>query len=268
MIDSHCHLADPAFAEDRDAVLDRAAETLTGALCVVDPTDEGECELVPSLQARWAGLHIALGIHPHHAATFADRGRDGEAWLRRQFDATRVLAVGEIGLDYHYNLSPPAVQRQVFAQQLAVAVERDLPVIIHTREADADTVAILREVGPGRVRGVFHCFSGDAALAEQALDLGFWLSFSGIITFAKAEALRVVARSVPADRLLIETDCPYLAPMPHRGRRNEPAWVLATGRRLAELRQEDLDALETVTTRNFDALFGTDFSRAHALSSR
>ncbi len=168
----------------------------------------------------------------------------------------KVVAIGEIGLDYHYDFSPKDVQRRVFRSQIALARETGLPVVIHTREADDDTMAIVKEEGAGRVRGVFHCFSGTATLAAQALDLGFMLSFSGIVTFPKAEDLRAVAASVPADRLLVETDCPYLAPMPMRGRRNEPALVVRTVARLAEVRGVGISDLEATVAANFTRLFG------------
>ena len=166
-------------------------------------------------------------------------------------------AVGEIGLDYHYDFAPREVQQEVFRRQVCFARERDLPVVIHTREADDDTVTILREEGGGSVRGVFHCFTGDNTLARQVLDLGFYVSFSGIVTFRRADEIREVARLVPATRLLAETDSPYLAPTPHRGKRNEPAWVTRVVEVLAETRQEDLIDVTAAISASYGALFGT-----------
>jgi TatD DNase family protein len=168
----------------------------------------------------------------------------------------RVSAVGEIGLDYHYDFSPRDVQRAAFRIQVRLARESNLPVVIHTREADEDTIAIIREEGGGKVGGVFHCFSGTGQLADEALALGFLLSFSGMITFPKAASIRDIAARVPADRLLVETDCPYLAPVPMRGRRNEPAFVARTAEVLAGLRQVAAAELDAVVTANFTRVFG------------
>ena len=171
-------------------------------------------------------------------------------------DDTSACAIGEIGLDYHYDLSPRDVQREVFRQQVRLRREQRLPVIIHTREADEDTIAILREEGRAQVSGVFHCFSGTAALARAALDLGFHLSFSGIVTFPKATGLRQIAADVPAERLLVETDCPYLAPVPRRGKRNEPAWVVHTAAAVAAgAGNHGFPRLDRQTTANFERLF-------------
>jgi TatD DNase family protein len=167
----------------------------------------------------------------------------------------QARAVGEIGLDYHYDLAPREVQRDVFRRQVRLARELRLPVVIHTREATEDTFAILRDEGPG-VAGVFHCFSGDAAMARAVLDLGFCASFAGIVTFPRADGLRAAARVVPAERLLIETDAPYLAPVPHRGKRNEPAFVVQTADAVARTRGEALDDVAAAVTRVFETLFG------------
>ena len=179
-------------------------------------------------------------------------------------DTFDACAIGEIGLDYHYDFSPRAVQHQVFASQVALAVERGLPVIIHTREATDDTFAILREAGGTAVRGVFHCFTGDTAMARRALDIGFHVSFAGILTFPKAGDIRDAARVVPDDRLLIETDAPYLAPVPHRGKRNEPAFVTHVLEVLAETRGVDAASLRRSVTANFARLFGPNHARGTA----
>jgi TatD DNase family protein len=258
MIDSHCHLADPTFAEDLEAVVRRAQEAgVTAALCVVELGDRAEALQAGRVRALWPAARFAVGLHPHEASAFAGRVEALAAELDRAWAATPgVCAIGEIGLDYHYDLSPRDVQREVFRAQVRLARKRGRPVIVHTREADEDTVSILEEEGRREVQGVFHCFSGTAALADAALDLGFLLSFSGIVTFPKAEGLRSVAASAPAGRLLVETDCPYLAPVPCRGKRNEPAWVVHTAGAVAAARGVDVQALEAATTRNFHSLFG------------
>ena len=169
---------------------------------------------------------------------------------------THAVAVGEIGLDYHYDFSPRDVQRDVFAAQISLALELDKPVVIHTREATDDTFAVLREAGRGQVRGVMHCFSGSIEDARRALEIGFYISLAGILTFPKAGALREVAAFVPDDRLLVETDAPFLAPVPHRGKRNEPAWVAETVRQLATLRSQAFDQMRACVAANFDAFIG------------
>ncbi len=258
MIDSHCHLADLAFADDLEEVVDRAREAgVSGGLCILACGDPAEEAAAGRVRKLWPGLRFAVGVHPHEAGGFAAGEVDVPELVRTAISSTPdCCAIGEIGLDYHYEFSPREVQRRVFRSQVALARETGLPVVIHTREADDDTVTIVREEGAGRVRGVFHCFSGSAALAAQALDLGFLLSFSGIVTFPKAEELRAVAASVPANRLLVETDCPYLAPTPMRGRRNEPALVVRTMARLAEVRGVGILDLEATVAANFSRLFG------------
>jgi TatD DNase family protein len=258
VIDSHCHLADVAFAGDLEEVVDRAREAgVSDGLCIVACGDPAEAAAAGRVRKLWPSLRFAVGVHPHEAGRIAAGEADVQELVRAALGSTPgSCAIGEIGLDYHYDFSPRDVQRRVFRSQIALARETGLPVVIHTREADDDTMATVREEGAGRVRGVFHCFSGTAALAAQALDLGFMLSFSGIVTFPKAEDLRAVAASVPSDRLLVETDCPYLAPVPMRGRRNEPALVVRTVARLAEVRRVGTADLEATVAANFTRLFG------------
>ena len=227
MIDSHCHLADAAFDDDLEAVVARArAAGVEGALCILDVTSDEEPPRADRLAGLWPAAGFAAGVHPHQAAQFAGN-LDAAVEAVRQVLASRpgVCAVGEIGLDYHYDFAPRAVQIDVFRRQIALARELRRPIVVHTRDADDDTFAAIRAEGGGAVAGVFHCFTGDAAAARRALDLGFHVSFSGIATFRRADDIRAAAAIVPADRLLVETDAPYLAPVPHRGRRNEPAWV-------------------------------------------
>lgn len=257
MIDSHCHLADAAFREDLDAVVARARGAgLQHALCILAAGDAAEAAQADRLEAIWSGVRFASGVHPHNAAAFDGRLLElGEVVGSSIGARATTRALGEIGLDYHYDFSPRALQREVFALQVALARRRDLPIVIHTREADADTLDIIRREGAEAVRGVFHCFTGTRELARQALDLGFHLSFAGIVTFPKAAELRDAARLVPDDRLLVETDCPFLSPVPHRGSRNEPARVVHVAEALAAVRGVDVDAIARVTDANFAALF-------------
>jgi TatD DNase family protein len=199
-----------------------------------------------------------VGVHPHQAGEFDGREQQAAGLVQAQL-ATDPLsrAIGEIGLDYHYDFAPKETQHRVFRAQLRLARELDLPVIIHTREAEDDTLAILREegAGAGGLRGVLHCFTGTRRLAEQALELGLHISFAGIVTFPKATELRAVAALVPQDRLLCETDSPYLAPTPYRGKRNEPAWVVRVAEELALLRGVPAAALQAQIASNFSGLF-------------
>jgi TatD DNase family protein len=257
LIDSHCHLAGEEFLGDLDAVVVRAAAAgVTGALCILGAGDAAESARASAVRARWPGVRFATGIHPHHAGEFAGDVARAVATVRASVEGERACAIGEIGLDYHYDLSPRPAQHEVFRAQVATARELRLPVAIHTREATADTFDILRDEGAGEVRGVFHCFTGDDVMAREALDLGFYLSFAGIVTFPKSAALREAAKITPADRLLAETDSPYLAPVPYRGKRNEPAYVAKVYDALAALRQADVGELAHQIEANFEALFG------------
>lgn len=249
LVDSHCHLADEKFVSDLGDVVDRArAAGLTAALCILSADEADELERSVAVKNAWAAIRFAAAVHPHHAGHFADAPARAASVAAAAIDRCQAVALGEIGLDYHYDFAAPATQREVFAAQVALAVERDLPVIVHTREATDDTIAVLREASPA-VRGVIHCFSGTRAEARLALDLGFFISMSGIVTFPKATELREVAAFVPDDRLLVETDAPYLAPIPYRGKRNEPAWVTETLKVVAATRGVTPETLrETVAT--------------------
>jgi len=255
MIDTHCHLADHVFAGDLEAVVERAtAAGVAGALCILAAGDDGEAAQASVLCAVWPAVRFAAGIHPHAAGAWQGRLPEARRVVEQAVVDHAVVAVGEIGLDYHYDLAARDVQREVFALQVDLAVAAGRPVIIHARESIDDTVAVLRDGGPG-VRGVMHCFTGTVAEARQALDLGFYISLSGILTFPRSAELRDVAAFVPLDRLLVETDAPFLAPIPHRGRRNEPAWVAETVRVLAGIRGLTIDGLETHLAVNTSALF-------------
>jgi TatD DNase family protein len=237
MIDSHCHLADEAFEGDLEAVVERAkAAGIRSALCILAAGDAQEAARAARVRAMWPEARFSVGVHPHQARDFAASGKAADAVRKALAADGRAVAIGEIGLDYHYDFSPRDVQQEVFREQVRLARALKLPIVIHTREASDDTLAILRDEVGGDVRGVFHCFTGDRALARAALDIGFHLSFAGIVTFPKAAELRDVARDTPADRLLIETDSPYLAPVPHRGKRNEPAYVTRVVETIAEVR--------------------------------
>ena len=232
LVDSHVHLDTTAFDADRDAVISRARESGIELMLEIAGSDVGEGSLDRGIQLaeKFDFLYAAVGLHPHEAVIY---DADLERRLIELSSHPKVVAWGEIGLDYHYNYSPPDVQRRVFRRQLELASERGLPVIIHTREAEDDTIAMLEEFS---LRGVMHCFTGSAVLARAALDFGFYISFSGVLTFKNAGELREIASAMPLERMLIETDCPYLAPVPHRGRRNEPAFIVETAKEVARVR--------------------------------
>ena len=257
MIDSHCHLADEAFAGDLEAVVSRAKTAGLERLCtILEAGNTKEAAQAERLEQLWPDVRFAIGVHPHQAHEFARDPARAVTVVREQLRATPAArAVGEVGLDYHYDFSPRDVQHAVFRGQVRLAREVGLPVVIHTREADADTIRILEEEGGGEVRGVLHCFTGNTALAEAALGLGFYISLAGIITFPKASALREIVSRVPIDRLLTETDSPFLAPVPHRGKRNEPAYVVRVVDALAELQGVSAQDMATRTGSNFHALF-------------
>lgn len=259
LVDSHAHIDGEEFAGDRDEVLARAREAGVCAILNVGTGDPraGNFERAVETAERYEGVYAAVGVHPHDARLYDDAAE--ELLKRLVGGSAKVVAWGEIGLDYHYEHSPRATQREVFARQLRLARERGLPVVIHSRAADEETVSVLREEWAGAgVAGVLHCFGGGWPMAESALELGFMVSFAGNVTFRKADALREVARQIPLDRLLVETDCPFLTPVPHRGKRNEPARVVDTARFLAELRGESLEELGRATSANFARLFGLE----------
>ena len=248
-VDSHVHLDDEKFDADRDAVIERARAVGVERMMAIGTGNPPDLEVAVRQANRYPFIYATIGVHPHDASKATP-----ETWTRlRELAAhPKVLAIGEIGLDYHYDFSPRDVQRAVFEQQLALAAGSGKPIVIHTREAWDDTVEILREQWHGG--GIMHCFTGNETQARQVLDLGFYLSFGGVLTFPKAEEVRQSARIAPADRILVETDCPYLAPVPHRGKRNEPAFVVDTARRLAEVRGVAPEAIAETTTRNFEQL--------------
>jgi TatD DNase family protein len=257
-IDSHCHLADEAFAGDITAVVERArGGGAATALCILDAGSQEERLRARAVRELWPAVRFAMGVHPQNADAYrADPNAAGQAVEKAIAAIQDVCAIGEMGLDYHYDFAKPTLQQTVFASQVRLAKRLKLPIVVHTREADADTLRVIKEAGQGAVRGVFHCFTGDQALAAAAVDLGFHISFSGILTFPNSGALRQVAALVPEDRLLIETDSPYLAPPPYRGKRNEPSYVVHVAEALAAARRLAPAALIERTNANFAALFG------------
>jgi len=257
VIDAHCHLADETFAADLDDVVRRARDAgLERALVILAAGNDKEAAQGRRVQDLWPDVRVSIGVHPHQAYQFAADPDRAATVVREQCAATPAArAIGEIGLDYHYDFSPRDVQQAVFRAQLRLALELDQPVVIHTREADDDTVSLLREEGGGKLRGVLHCFTGTPALADAGLDLGFYISLAGIITFPKAVALRQTVRRVPLDRVLAETDSPFLAPVPYRGKRNEPAYVARVVDALAEVHGMGAADCASRTAANFHTLF-------------
>jgi TatD DNase family protein len=254
LVDSHCHIAGPEFADDLDAVVDRAkAAGLAHAFVILAADDEPELRQAAAVSARWPDVRYAIGVHPHAAGKFPDGGAAADQVRRCIERQSSARAVGEIGLDYHYDYAPREAQQSVFRAQMALARELALPIAIHTREAEDDTFAILAETPD--VRGVFHCFTGDRDMARRALDIGFYISLAGIVTFPRALELKEVAKMVPLDRLLIETDSPFLAPVPYRGARNEPAHVVRVAEVIAELRGSSPAAIGEAALDNFRRLF-------------
>lgn len=257
MTDSHCHIAGEEFAADLDAVVARAREAgVSRALVMLAAENDAEVGRAAVVTAAWPECRFAAGVHPHHAHLFGADPSAAASKVAACLDRLPLArAVGEIGLDYHYDFSPRDIQHAVFRVQLQLARSRDLPVVIHTREAEGDTLRILQEEGGTALRGVFHCFTGDHAAAGRALATGFYLSVPGVVTFPKAEGLRAALPAVPVERLLIETDSPYLAPIPFRGKRNEPAHISRVVQTVAAARGVSVEEVGEQTDRNFDALF-------------
>jgi TatD DNase family protein len=249
LVDSHCHLDFPDFAPERDAVIDRAFAAGIGTMLTIC-TRLDQFDGVKAIAEAEPRIWCSVGAHPHEAADHADLLADRLVELAGH---PRVVGIGETGLDFHYDLSPRDIQEHVFRAHIAASKTSGLPLIIHAREADAEIAGILTAEKPPP--GVLHCFSSGRALAEAALEIGFYISISGIVTFRNAEDLRAIVRDLPLDQLLVETDAPYLAPVPYRGKRNEPAFVAATAAFVAELKGVTTEELAEVTTANFFRLF-------------
>lgn len=286
-VDSHCHIDGPQFDEDRDEVIARAREAGVAAMLNVGTGDPHSDDFRRAVRVAesYENVWASVGVHPHDAKLYDDRAEEHLLELAR--GSRKIVAWGEIGLDYYYDHSPRDVQREVFRRQIRLAKELDLPIIVHSRDANDDTVEILKDeyslpakangleltanssvveknsrkpLALSHKPGVMHCFGGTPEMALALMEVGFFISFAGNVTFKKAEELREAVRVVPLDRLLVETDCPYLTPVPHRGKRNEPAMVVHTAQFLAELKGVEFDLLTKQTTENFSRLFGVDLS--------
>lgn len=254
LVDSHCHLDYPDFNEEGiTEIVTRAGAVGVGHMLTIC-TRMSEFDQVRAVAEQFGNIDCTVGTHPHHAAEEAEM-KFTTADIISYTQDDKVVGIGETGLDYYYNHAPRKEQIENFEKHIEACLETDLPVIVHTRDADEDTLDILKSAGKGKLRGVLHCFSSSQWLAEQALNIGFYISFSGIVTFNKAEDLRNTAKIVPMDRLLVETDSPYLAPVPKRGKRNEPSFVVHTAQKVAELKDIGMDDLAKTTTENFFTLF-------------
>ncbi len=252
LIDSHCHLDFPDFAAELDAVVARAQTAGIGRIVTISTRLRRHAQVL-AIAEKYSQVYCSVGTHPHHAHEEIDIGAD-ELIARAQHP--KVVAIGEAGLDYHYDSSPREAQEQGLRQHIQAARATGLPLVIHSRDCDADMARILaEETGEGGFPAVLHCFTGGRDLAFKAIDLGLYISFTGILTFKNSAALREIAAALPADRILVETDAPYLAPLPYRGQRNEPAFVVETAKVLAQTRGVSLDDIARQTTENFFRLF-------------
>jgi TatD DNase family protein len=253
LIDSHCHLDFPDFAEERDEVIARAKRAGVARMVTIS-TRISRFDQIRAIAEAHDEVYCTVGVHPHQAAE--EQGFTSVAALVDLSRHPKVVGIGETGLDYFYDNSPRDIQEAGFRIHAQACRETDLPIIVHTRDADDDTARILEQEGAGQgLRGVLHCFSSGRALAERALEMGFYISLSGIVTFRKSEELRDIVRSVPLDRILVETDAPFLAPMPKRGKRNEPAFVAHTAAVVAEVKGVSPEELAARTTENVLRLF-------------
>lgn len=254
LIDSHAHIQGKEYAGEVEAVIARSREAgVEKIIAVGGAGDMSSNTEAIALASSYSDIYATVGMHPHDAKDVGDMevGKLKELTAR-----SKVVAVGETGLDYYYSHSPHDVQRRVFTQFIHMASETGLPLVVHERDAAEDVAELLRSEGAGKLRGVIHCFTGNYEAARAYLDLGFYLSFTGIITFKNAEPLRDVARRVPLERMLVETDSPYLTPVPHRGKRNEPAFVRFVAETIARLKEVPLEMVAKVTSDNVHALFG------------
>jgi TatD DNase family protein len=256
LVDSHCHIDGEAFDEDRDEVVERAREAGVAAMLTIGTGDPhtGEIDRAVAVAERYESVYASVGVHPHDSKLYNNAAEDRLIGLAK---SKKVIAWGEIGLDYYYDHSPRDVQREVFRGQIRAARALGLPIIVHSRDADEETVEILTaELAGSDQKGIMHCFGGTAAMAEALMPLGFLISFAGNVTFKKADNLRNAAQVVPIDRMLVETDCPFLTPVPHRGKRNEPSFVVHTAAFLAEIKGVTPATFAEQTTANFMEFFG------------
>jgi TatD DNase family protein len=261
LVDSHCHLDFPDFANDLDSVVERARAAGLVRMLTISTRVRKHTDVV-AIAERFADVYCSVGTHPHHAHEELDITAED---LVRCAQHPKVVAIGEAGLDHHYDFSSPVAQERGLRTHIAAARETGLPLVIHARDADAQIACIVQEeYEVGAFSAVLHCFTGGRELALAGISLGFYVSFSGILTFKNSQALRAIAAEVPADRILVETDAPYLAPQPHRGKRNEPAYVVETARVLAQCRGATAEAVTRQTTENFSRLFAKIPSDASA----
>jgi TatD DNase family protein len=252
LIDTHAHLDDRRFNRDRDRVIERAKKE--GITTIIHIGFDKESSLnACSMAEKYEDIYAAVGVHPHDAKDASDDVLELIYNLAKT--KKKVVAVGEIGLDYYRDLSPRDVQKRVFSHQIALAKELDLPIVVHDRDAHGDVLKILKEERAGRVGGILHCFSGSREMAEECIKMGFYISFAGPITYSNARRLVEVARYVPLDRFLVETDCPYLTPEPYRGKRNEPAYVKLVAQKAAEIKGITFEELAKITTANAKEVF-------------
>lgn len=259
-IDSHCHIDGEAFDGDRDEIVENAKKAGVLAMLVVGTGNPHNGEVAKAVKTaeRYENVFASVGVHPHDAKLYDDKAE--ETLINLVKSSEKVIAWGEIGLDFYYDHSPRDVQTEVFKQQIRTARDLNLPIIIHSRDADDETVEILsEECSYDNFKGIMHCFGGTAQMAQDLMNIGFLISFAGNVTFKKAENLREAARVVPLEKLLIETDCPFLTPIPFRGKRNEPAFVVETAKFLADFYGIELQTLANQTTQNFQEFFNLKF---------
>jgi TatD DNase family protein len=252
LIDTHCHLDFPEFAEQQDAVVTRAREAGVKRMITIS-THASRFASVKKVAEKYEDVFCTAGVHPHHSGEPDEDIQ--ENWLVEAAGYEKVVGLGETGLDYYYNNSPVDAQKKNFRTHIRACLKTDLPIIVHTRDADDDTYALLKEEGQGKLRGLLHCFSSSRKLAEQALEMGLFISFSGIVTFKKSDELRAIAKDIPLERILVETDAPFLAPMPFRGKTNEPSYVVHTAQCVADVKGVSLEELAGITTQNALRLF-------------
>lgn len=252
LFDTHCHVNDEAYAVDREAMLQRAFTTgLTYMMC--PGTDIKTSAESVAMTHQYKQIYAAVGIHPEEAASATPEGFEQiRQWIQTE---PKVVAIGEVGLDYHWPEPSHEIQQEVFIKQVQMAVELDVPIDIHDREAHGDTMDILRQYGKG-IRGVFHCYSGSLEMAEELIKMGFYIGFTGTMVFPKSTKLKRIVSELPMDRILIETDCPYLTPPPYRGKRNEPAYVQYVAAEIARLRNMDVADVQRITLENGKRIFG------------
>ncbi len=251
LIDTHTHLHDPQFDTDRETVIQRARQNGVDLMITIG-TDLETSRQAVELAERYDFVFATVGVHPHEVKTIQDNSYQV---LERLAQRPKVVAYGEVGLDFYYMHSPKDLQQRHFREQIRLAKRLGLPLVIHTRQAPKETLVILQEEEADEIGGVFHCYTGDLPTAQAAISLNFFISFSGILTFLKALDLQEVARQIPVEFLLVETDCPYLAPMPHRGKRNEPSYVRHVAEKLAQLKALPYEELAQITFQNTRKLF-------------